>query len=381
VINFLISIIRDLIIVSMTKGPPVLLNWKTNESFTLDVKPFQHTVKKRVDYNYGVFSHDGRYIFVGNSIGIISVFRTEDRRKIAQFHITSETFQLSEDESDIESNIVDIDDLSARLKRGDYGVKQIVFSDNSNFMLVNCENCMRLFCETTDVINTACRKSQFIFQMDFTDPIDNKRFNTCGISGCNSRGVDAEFVIATNSDDIHIWNRLTGRRVKQLESARERNHFATWHPNRPIIVSCTDAGSVFIWSKVLEDNWAAFSPNFIEVPDNEFYVEREDEFDESSEVAEEQQIVIIEEDADIDIVSLTSDQMRMEKEFILPTIPVPDKQMNQYHSQLNRNQAIQAQTTSMNMRSPPKRKTGTTPRTKRRSRKRKRVDCDSENDE
>lgn len=48
---------------------------------------------------------------------------------------------------------------------------------------------------------------------------------------------------------------------------------------RPLIVSCSTTGLVYIWSSNYSDNWSGYAPDFKELEENETYIEREDEFD------------------------------------------------------------------------------------------------------
>ncbi|XP_004365292.2 hypothetical protein CAOG_00421 [Capsaspora owczarzaki ATCC 30864] len=82
------------------------------------------------------------------------------------------------------------------------------------------------------------------------------------------------------SDRIFIWERdATGPWIKILEGLKEHNLDVVWHPMRPIIVSISFSGTIFVWNIKRVENWSAFAPDFAELEENVEYVEREDEFD------------------------------------------------------------------------------------------------------
>ena len=52
------------------------------------------------------------------------------------------------------------------------------------------------------------------------------------------------------------------------------------HPTRPLCVALGANGAMYAWAKAYDENWSAFEPGFVQLDENEVYVEREDEFDE-----------------------------------------------------------------------------------------------------
>ncbi|PRP77209.1 retinoblastoma-binding protein 5, partial [Planoprotostelium fungivorum] len=111
----------------------------------------------------------------------------------------------------------------------------------------------------------------------FSDPIDNTQWEK---SGWNS---DGDYVIggsaAKSSHAIYIWSRVNGALIKKLEGPKEGITDVLWHPIRPIIVSISHPGIVYVWASNYTENWSAFAPNFKELEENEEYIEREEEFD------------------------------------------------------------------------------------------------------
>jgi COMPASS component SWD1 len=338
-----------LILISLLSGAPVLLkiDYEIEEQVTstqLPIEPFIHKSKKRVDYNYACFNNNGRYIFIGNSIGQIVVLRIPDLKLLCIFHaaqdlIGIQTFTINEDLQKIDQNV---EIWPAKLKKGDYGVKQIVFSKQDKYMLVSCENSIRLFEEISSQDDKNKTKTQYIYVRELRDLVTNQPFYTCSFSGWNGL-MDSEFIIATTSSEIYIWERETGVVLKMLECIRETFTYSIWHPYRPIIVASTNGGSVQIWGKMITENWSAFAPGFIELESNEMYIEREDEFDEpalnipSSLKNNKDQLDNNKEeneDSFVDIINLSEEQQRSELQYFLPAIPVPDKEMKQYNEQI-----------------------------------------------
>jgi COMPASS component SWD1 len=99
-----------------------------------------------------------------------------------------------------------------------------------------------------------------------------------------------------------------GAYIKTLEGPKKGLCDVVWHPTRPIVVSISGDGVIYIWtvnyqvrmpcgrcafylhgdvlsphilngSHLFKENWSAFAPDFKEVEENVEYVEREDEFD------------------------------------------------------------------------------------------------------
>jgi COMPASS component SWD1 len=45
------------------------------------------------------------------------------------------------------------------------------------------------------------------------------------------------------------------------------------------LASSTRSGLLHFWGKNYKENWSSFAPDFLEIEENEFYIEKEDEFD------------------------------------------------------------------------------------------------------
>lgn len=143
---------------------------------------------------------------------------------------------------------------------------------------------------------------------------------------------DGEWVIGGSASKgehkIYIWDR-GGHLVKILEGPKEALIDLAWHPVRPIVVSVSLTGLVYIWAKDYTENWSAFAPDFKELEENEEYVEREDEFDINPETEKVKDLDVNEND-EIDIVTVEKDSafsdsdLSQEELCFLPAIPCPD---------------------------------------------------------
>ncbi|PRP80761.1 hypothetical protein PROFUN_11501 [Planoprotostelium fungivorum] len=226
---------------------PVVYNIQTDERFTLvaetgdaEKKPTKGAGRKdNVVTPVAVFNKNGSKIFVGSPRGLICTFDSTTLKQVNSFRV-----------------------------QGGAGIKSIQFSPNGQEFLVNStDRCIRVF--QGENAKAADRS--------FSDPIDNTQWKK---SGWNS---DGDYVIggsaAKSSHAIYIWSRVNGALIKKLEGPKEGITDVLWHPIRPIIVSISHPGIVYVWASNYTENWSAFAPNFKELEENEEYIEREEEFD------------------------------------------------------------------------------------------------------
>ncbi|KAI9500211.1 WD40-repeat-containing domain protein, partial [Coemansia spiralis] len=79
--------------------------------------------------------------------------------------------------------------------------------------------------------------------------------------------------------NIYIWDKFTGSLVKMLTGPNELLEDCAVHPLRPIYVSVSTFGIIYLWTRVPQQNWNAFAPGFRELEENIDYIEPEDIFD------------------------------------------------------------------------------------------------------
>nr|XP_027187508.1 protein RBL-like isoform X2 [Cicer arietinum] len=265
------------------------------------------------------FSKYGNLVYVGNSKGEILVIDSKDGEVRAMVPIS-----------------------------GGSVVKNIVFNRNGKYLLTNSndriiriyENLLPLkdevralhelnenLSDLTGVEKLKAVGSQCLTLFrEFQDSITKVHWKAPCFSG------DGEWVIGGSASKgehkIYIWDRA-GRLVKILEGPKEAITDLVWHPVRPIVVSVSLNGTVYIWAKDYTENWSAFAPDFKELEENEEYVEREDEFDLIPET-EKVKVFDFNEDEEIDIVTVEKDttfsdsDMSEEELCFLPATPIRD---------------------------------------------------------
>ncbi|XP_061350319.1 protein RBL-like isoform X2 [Gastrolobium bilobum] len=270
------------------------------------------------------FSKYGNLVYVGNSKGEILVIDHKDGKVHAMVPIS-----------------------------GGSVVKNMVFSRNGQYLLTNSndriiriyENLLHLKDEVralenlnenlndlddVEKLKAVGSKCLTLFR-EFQDSITKVHWKAPCFSG------DGEWVVGGSASKgehkIYIWDRA-GHLVKILEGPKEALIDLAWHPVRPIVVSVSLNGIVYIWAKDYTENWSAFAPDFKELEENEEYVEREDEFDLIPE-SEKVKGSDVNEDEEVDIVTVEKDpafsdsEMSQEELCFLPATPshdVPEQQ-------------------------------------------------------
>ncbi|KAL0914007.1 hypothetical protein M5K25_017504 [Dendrobium thyrsiflorum] len=227
-------------------------------------------------------------------------------------------------------------------------VRNIVFSRNGQYLLTNSNDRViriyeNLLTQKKAAVALEERSSSFdnlqgteklkavgskclILQREFQDAVTKIQWKAPCFSG------DGDWVVGASATKgehkIYIWDR-SGYLAKILEGPKEALIDLAWHPVRPLVVSVSIAGLVYIWAKDYTENWSAFAPDFKELEENEEYVEREDEFDlvpETDKVKDYE----VNEDEEVDVVNFDKDpafsdsDASMEELCFLTAIPSPD---------------------------------------------------------
>ncbi|KAH9826303.1 COMPASS component SWD1 [Teratosphaeria destructans] len=155
----------------------------------------------------------------------------------------------------------------------------------------------------------------------FQDVVNRLSWNHVAFSS------NADYVMASTlmNHDIYIWERGHGSLVKILEGPKEELGAVEWHPGRPFVAATgVESGKIYLWSINTPQRWSALAPDFVEVEENEEYIEHEDEFDiqPDEEVRKRQ---LDQEDEDVDVLTVDDEQLEREGgkgggEFRMPVI-------------------------------------------------------------
>ncbi|CAK4032526.1 COMPASS component SWD1 [Lecanosticta acicola] len=138
---------------------------------------------------------------------------------------------------------------------------------------------------------------------------------------------NADYVMASTlmNHDIYIWERGHGSLVKILEGPKEELGAVEWHPVRPFVAATgLESGRIYLWSIKTPQRWSALAPDFVEVEENEEYIEKEDEFD-IHDTAELQKRRLDQEDEEVDVLTVDEEQLEREgkagkDEFRMPVL-------------------------------------------------------------
>ncbi|KAK3148042.1 hypothetical protein QOZ80_3BG0289880 [Eleusine coracana subsp. coracana] len=261
----------DLIYVGNSKGEILIVDSKCIQVHAVILTPAGTIVKDIV------FSRDGQYLLTNSSDRVIRVYKNLLPVKGSGEEIRN----ISNSNSDYECHY---DKLKA-----------------------NGTSCLVLSCEVSDAVTKI-------------------QWKTPCFSG------NGEWIVGGSANKgehrLQIWDQA-GRLVKILEGPKEALIDLAWHPVEPTIATVSVTGVVYIWAKEHVENWSAFAPDFVELEENEEYVEKEDEFDLNGKEEKEEE-VIIDENAEIDIETceknaVFSDLEDSVDEIVhLPAIPSPD---------------------------------------------------------
>lgn len=143
----------------------------------------------------------------------------------------------------------------------------------------------------------------------FQDVVNRLSWNHVAFSS------NADHVMASTlmNHDIYIWERGHGSLVKILEGPKEELGAVEWHPSKPLVAATgVESGKIFIWTINTPQRWSALAPDFVEVEENEEYVEHEDEFD-IHPIEELKRKRLDQEDEEVDVLTVDEEQMQREK--------------------------------------------------------------------
>jgi len=239
-------------------------------------KPHKRTGRTQNEvYAIATYDRYGQHLLAGTSNGSIVVHDA----------VTMDVLQTLERAGMRSSNIIQIS-----LNR-----------QNNKLAVTNAGGAIRLFAKDAET-------NQYTFVRMYQDSITRRKWAACVFNGTS------DYLIAVSNDNastyaIHIWQAdiySTGALLKVLSGRSKSGESITditCHPTRPLLATPLDpSGSLHIWSKHYAQNWTAFAPDFEELPNNEEYIEREDEFDIKPPETSDDHLYA----TDVDIVDVTS---------------------------------------------------------------------------
>lgn len=192
-----------------------------------------------------IYSHDGATIYLGDSRGNVSLVDYETKVFQGHFRVSSSAHA---------------------------GVKSMVASNDMKWLLVNSsDRCIRII----DMKKLTVHKELY-------DAVNRQQWKSMVFSS------DGEHVLAgaahRHEHRFYFFEVFSGRMLKNLEGPKEGVLDLVWHPTQPIIVSVSTTGTIYIWGTHIDETWSSYTPGFIELEQNEEYIEREDEFDANDDV-------------------------------------------------------------------------------------------------
>ncbi|KAI9340878.1 WD40-repeat-containing domain protein [Obelidium mucronatum] len=197
------------------------------------------------------FDSTGKFIFLGNAKGIVTVVDEASRSVLMHFRPS-----------------------------GTPAIKGFHFSSDGKYVAINsADKTLRCYHMNSVLgLDYSVTEIQSI-EPDFKyfDSIDQNRWVQCVYSPDSKYFIGGSAV--KNSHKIYIWNTKSCTLEKLLEIQKDSLVDIAWHPRLPILVSISTAGVLNVWTVKVHENWSAFAPDFRELDENVEYVELEDEFD------------------------------------------------------------------------------------------------------
>ncbi|KAK5714374.1 chromatin binding protein [Elasticomyces elasticus] len=227
------------------------------------------------------FTPTGSHIITGTTKGWLNVISTSTRQTIYSTRLCSKPILL------------------------------IRLSASGRDLLVNASDTIIRTIRLPDLSSPTLQPDEIRLDIEhkFQDVVNRLSWNHVSFSGGS-----AEYVMASTlmNHDIYIWERTHGSLVKILEGPKEELGAVEWHPSRPMVAATgVESGRVYFWGVLSPQRWSALAPDFLEVEENEEYVEQEDEFD-IHPVEELQKRRLDQEDEEVDVLTVDAEQLERE---------------------------------------------------------------------
>ncbi|KAK3111404.1 chromatin binding protein [Teratosphaeriaceae sp. CCFEE 6253] len=226
------------------------------------------------------FTPTGSHIITGTTKGWLNVISTTTRETIYSTRLCSKPILL------------------------------IRLSASGRDLLVNASDTIIRTIKLPDLSDPDLQADQIRLDVEhkFQDVVNRLSWNHVAFSS------SADYVMASTlmNHDIYIWERGHGSLVKILEGPKEELGAVEWHPHRPFVAATgVESGRIYLWSINTPQRWSALAPDFLEVEENEEYIEMEDEFD-IHPVEELQKRRLDQEDEEVDVLTVDAEQLERE---------------------------------------------------------------------
>lgn len=226
------------------------------------------------------FTPSGSHIITGTTKGWLNIISTDTHETIHSTRLSSKPILL------------------------------IRLSASGRDLLVNASDTIIRTLKLPDLTNPNLSPETINLEVEhkFQDVVNRLSWNHVAFSS------NADYVMASTlmNHDIYIWERGHGSLVKILEGPKEELGAVEWHPTRPLVAATgVESGRVYVWGINMPQRWSALAPDFVEVEENDEYVEAEDEFDirPAEELAQRR---LDAEDEEVDVLTVDEEQRERE---------------------------------------------------------------------
>jgi WD40 repeat protein len=138
--------------------------------------------------------------------------------------------------------------------------------------------------KTKTLANDTTQESSTVVQLKLTRLFDAQveklSWGACAFSPDGHHLVTA-IDPGSNEHVIYTWNIFHGYAENTLQAGSDGIVELTWHPE-PAPMQCLavgKSGKIYVWAKVMTQDWSAFAPDFETLTDNREHIEEETEFD------------------------------------------------------------------------------------------------------
>lgn len=114
----------------------------------------------------------------------------------------------------------------------------------------------------------------------FDAQVEKVSWGACAFSS-NGQHLVTAIDPSSNEHVIYTWNIPHGYAENTLQAGSDGIVELTWHPElTPMqLVAIGKTGKMYVWAKVMTQDWSAFAPDFETLIDNREHIEEETEFD------------------------------------------------------------------------------------------------------